>query len=281
MVLIHVKKGTDATHEFLLEAKTGEPVDSVTNEAARMHNLRLRCGRLAVAMRQLAKYGPMKPEAQRGLSEEEVSGASDSKMAADADPTGIRVGAPPSPQAAQTLVATSQALEATVDHRLVAQRKSIDEAAVLEALQNCKGAVMIAYPMQLPPFDEVREILEDREELQGKAASKEVLEPAQAVLWFAGHQMLRDQPLSKYTGTNEKCKIIAKLARLGQGAPQREPTIDEESRRNLMALYHRKEQQRKALAEDSDDSYLSAEWANPNALRASVTGTAGISFRPF
>eukprot|EP00965_Chrysotila_dentata_P004885 159762-Pleurochrysis_carterae.AAC.2 len=39
-----------------------------------------------------------------------------------------------------------------------------------EAVNNIRGAVMIAYPMGLPDYDLVRQILEEREELEGAAA---------------------------------------------------------------------------------------------------------------
>jgi hypothetical protein len=43
------------------EPKSTDSMEAVTVGAANMHNLRLRCKRLAFGLRQLALFGPMKP----------------------------------------------------------------------------------------------------------------------------------------------------------------------------------------------------------------------------
>ena len=44
--------------------------------------------------------------------------------------------------------------------------------------------------------------------------SKDLHDPKSAVLWWAGKQLLRDQPLSKYMGKNEKTKVVVKLQKV-------------------------------------------------------------------
>ena len=52
-------------------------------------------------------------------------------------------------------------------------------------IDNIRGAVMIAYPMGLPPYDEVRQELEDNAEIPGMGGQF-VLDPNEVSLWWAG-----------------------------------------------------------------------------------------------
>lgn len=47
----------------------------------------------------------------------------------------------------------------------VKHRKPMTMAIIEEQIQTIKGAVMIVYPMGLPPYDEVEHILNDTEDL--------------------------------------------------------------------------------------------------------------------
>ena len=47
----------------------------------------------------------------------------------------------------------------------------LTKAALLAAVDNIRGAVMICYPMGLPEWDFVRECLEGREDLSGTDVS--------------------------------------------------------------------------------------------------------------
>eukprot|EP00434_Breviolum_minutum_P034595 symbB.v1.2.030625.t1/scaffold3472.1/size76643/6 len=137
-----------------------------------------------------------------------------------------------------------------------------------------KGAVMIAYPAfhRLPVYDPARQELEEREELDGASELQCVLEPAQTNLWWAGKELRTDQTLEQYIGKNEKTKIVAKLTPKASGAPVREPRIDENTHKAMMAHYYRKQEEQKKLQEDEDDSYLDSEWANPKALKSALVG---------
>ena len=59
-----------------------------------------------------------------------------------------------------------------------------------EAINNIRGAVMIVYPMGLPDYDHVRQILEEREILEG-AEGLEVLEEDKTALWVFSKEMQR------------------------------------------------------------------------------------------
>jgi len=223
----------------------------------------------------------MNPEDKRGLSPEEIANnRDDSKVNPNADPTGYRIGEPPSPQVAQVLERTASEAEATVSVKQAEQNKVLKTDAILEAIQNIKGAVTIAYPQGLPDYDTVAQGIDDTEDLKGKDASKDVIDPAQAVVWFAGKQWAPEDLLSKYIGKNEKVKIKVKVARAGQGAPQREPSVDEQTRKNMMAFYHKRQQETKKAEEDDEDSFLNSAWANPKAFHREVSRVGDIRFRP-
>jgi hypothetical protein len=230
------------------------------------------------------------------------------------DPTGQRDGKPPVEQAARTLERTASEAEAAVSSKQAAAGKPMTMAFIEEFVQNIKGAVMIAFPQGLPDYDPVAQILAGREDLAGRADSLEVLDPATAVLWFAGKKLAREDALEKcvrafccvgrawvggkrkrkvprarsshaglgrrYIGRNEKTRIKAKLARPEQGAPQRTSAVDEETRKRIVALYHKREAERRRLEEEADETPAAGEWANPNAFRQSVAGFGGgVNFK--
>ena len=59
--------------------------------------------------------------------------------------------------------------------RQVDARVCLTPAAVEDELMKMKGAVMIVYPMGLPPYDAVQLILDDKEELAGTSAGQQVI----------------------------------------------------------------------------------------------------------
>lgn len=89
----------------------------------------------------------------------------------------------------------------------MAARQSLNLKNVSEALNLLRGAITIVYPMQLPPHDIIRMEFNNTEDLSGTQASREVIEPVKAQLWFAGKQILPDQKLYKYVGKNDKTKV--------------------------------------------------------------------------
>lgn len=222
----------------------------------------------------------MKPEEKRGLTEEQINaGGAGMKEVPGADPLGIREGVAPNATVAETMCRCADEAEELVSDQLAKRRNCIDVAKVHEAIQNIKGAVMMAYPMGLPEWDVVRLNLEDAEDLSGQEESKYVLDEKTCSLWFAGKQMMRDEVLGKYTGKNEKCIVQCKFTKKGAGAPQRAPAVDEDTQKKMMAYWHKKQQQQKELEEEDDDSYLNSSWADPRAMKNQMNGLGGIRFR--
>lgn len=141
---------------------------------------------------------------------------------------------------------------------------------------------MIAYPAfhRLPVYDPARLELEDREELDGASELQAVLDHTQTNLWWAGKELRTDKTLEEFVGKNEKTKIVAKLAPKSSGAPVREPRIDENTHKSMLAHYYKKQEEQKKLTQDEDDSYLDAQWADPKALKSHLVGGGRpIAFR--
>lgn len=284
MVLMHVKRTNDK-NEFLFETTVAKTVTDVVNELVVVHNLRLKVQRLAVSMQELAKHGPMRPEETRGLSDETAKCTELDINAYGAptnpDPHGYRTGCPPPQATADVMLRTAEDSLAAVTHKLVEQKKCLDLASVQSALDMCKGAVQIAYPAfhRLPWYDPVRMECEDKEELDGRSDMQDILDPSDAVLWWAGKELQSDKFVHEYTGKNEKTKLMTRLQTKSNGAPVRESRIDKETHSAMMQHYYQKQEEEKKLKADEDDSYLESSWANPKALKASLMGGRPISFR--
>lgn len=286
MVILDVKR-SEKKNEFLFETTVKVGIKDLLKELCEVHNLRLKVLRLAMACKELGKHGPLRPEETRGISED-LSKVTELDVNAYGQPTrpdehGYRTGCPPPPEVADVLSRTAEEAEAAVSVSLVEQKRTLDRKVCQTQIDNMRGAVMIAYPAyhRLPVYDPARMELEDREELDGASDLQCVLDHAQTNLWWAGKELRTDQILEQYVGKNEKTKIIAKLAPRSAGAPVREPRIDENTHKAMMAHYYKKQEEQKKLQEDEDDSYLDSQWANPKSLKSAlVTGGKPLQWRP-
>jgi len=240
----------------------------------------MRVRRIAGALRETAKYGPMKPQNEYGLSEEQINALGDKqKDVPGADPLGIRIGEAPNEKVIPVMLKCADEMEAAVSSDLGKRRICIDVDKVQEMIMNVKGSVMMAYPMGLPEWDCLRQGLEDNEDLAGREESKYVHEPTSCVMWFAGKKMARDQLMSKYVGKNEKCVVKVKLTPANGSAPQREPAVDAETQKKMMALWHKKQEEQKNLEENNEDVYLNSAWANPKSMKNQLHGIGGGGVR--
>jgi len=96
---------------------------------------------------------------------------------------------------------------------------------------------------------------------------------------WAGKELQRGKALHQFVGKNEKTKLVVKIQKRGAGAPVREPVVDEETQRQMMAYAHRKQEEWKKLESAEEDSYLNSAWADSSALKHQLQGTGGISWR--
>jgi len=286
MVILDVKR-TEKKNEFLFETTVKIDVKDLLRELCDLHNLRLKVLRLSVTCKELAKHGPIRPEETRGISSE-IGKVSELDANAYGTPTnpdehGYRTGCPPPPEVADVLSRTAEEAEAAVSHALVQQRRTLTRDVCQTHIDNLRGAVMIAYPAfhRLPVYDPVRAELEDREELDGASEMQDVLDFSQTNLWWAGKELKSENTLESYIGRNEKTKIVCKLCSKASGAPVREPRVDEQTHKAMLAHYYKKQEEQKKLQEDEDDSYLDAQWANPKSLKNSLVGGGRpIQMRP-
>lgn len=57
--------------------------------------------------------------------------------------------------------------------------------------------------------------------------------------------------------------MVVKASKRGGGAPVREPMIDGETHKKMLAFYHKKNEEQKTLMEaDEGDQYMDSAWAS-------------------
>jgi len=291
MVLLHVKRNDKES--FLYDTPAVTEVDVALREIVKIHNLRQKIERLTSAADGLAAHGPMKPPEQQGLDDDtpllEDYDVKSGEVAArpapqrsqnyKPDPTERRTGNAPPDEIGAVITRTVEDAKALLSERQVQMKVPATTKALEDAISNIRGAVMIAYPMGLPDYDTVRQILEEREELEGNAAGLQVLDLDSTSLWCFNKELQREKLLSDYVGKNDKTKVVAKLQKKGAGAPQREPIVSEDEQKAMIAFYHKKQQEAEKLALEDEDAYMNSAWANPKALKNAFTGIGEVSWR--
>ncbi|XP_072118318.1 cilia- and flagella-associated protein 298 isoform X2 [Mobula birostris] len=171
-------------------------------------------------------------------------------------------------------------LDGEMDKKQIQANVCVTMEMVNEALDQLRGAVMIVYPMGLPPHDPIRQEFEGKEDLSGLQAGKMVIEDSEARLWWAGKELQRGKKLSDYVGKNEKTKIVVKIQKQSHGAPAREPIITEDEQKQMMMYYYRRQEELKKLDENDDESYLDSAWADRHALKRQFQGVSNIRWGP-
>ncbi|XP_037078758.1 cilia- and flagella-associated protein 298-like isoform X4 [Pollicipes pollicipes] len=289
MVLLLIKHVDEI--QFLYETSTSETLDETIPVVTAIFNGRLKVQRLCAELAELREHGIALPPEMVGLTPDQVEELKLTDAQADvcvpsggyepcADPIGRRNGRAPKENMREVLRKTMAEAEAIVSKSQAKAGVCLTERMVGEALSLLKGAVMIVYPMGLPPYDPVRMEVENREDLSGTQASQQVMDPVLAQLWFSGKEMLRGKKLSDYVGKNEKTKLVVKMQKKGQGAPGREPLMTEEEQKRLMAAEYRRQEEIKRLERDMDDTHLNSPWADSGALKRSFHGLNNVSWNP-
>jgi len=289
MVILHVKKGDES--QFLFQAHVQDKVDDVVISVTTIYNGRLKISRICSEMEELIKHGTLFPPEILGLTEEQVEelklkdewGEKCEPMGGwtfNKDPIGRRNGKQPSERMQEVMNKAIEDVKARVSKKKVDVGVCISLKEIQECLDILRGAVTIAYPMNLPPHDVIRMEFENTEDLSGTQASLEVIDMALAQLWFSGKEMHRSKKLCDIVGTNDKLKLIVKLSSAGHGAPGREPVFSEEERKKMMADAFRRQEELKKLEQDDDYEYYNAPWADSGSLKRSFQGMSNISWKP-
>jgi len=279
MVKLHIK-GSDKEDQFIFLSTCDAEVDDVSTRVIRLWNERLRLKYIANACKEIAKMGPLRIEAERGITDKEIFTQSfpESKLKdCEADPSGQRVGVTP-PTGAQITQYAEAALEAISVNRAI-QRQALTMEVIEEHRMNLRGCLMIAYPMGLQPHEPLSQFLDEKLKFEWVGDHRKLKDEQTGQLWFASRKLQRTEKLSKYLGTNEKTKVIIKITSEKGGAPVREPSVDEEAHKQMLAFWHKKQEKDKELAKDDEDSYLMSEWANPNQLKTAFQGMKDLKIR--
>ncbi|CAA9987507.1 conserved protein, unknown function [Plasmodium knowlesi strain H] len=280
MVLIHTKT-EEEKHQFMFETTVHVLVADLKEDLVKLHNFRCKILRLLDASIQLAKHGPLRPEAIRGITDEELRLSNPNmynpKEVTSPDENNFRTGIPPPPEEEHKLRdAINQVKKALAvdqkDKSVVITQDKLNELLklIVEALSSC-------YPSMegLPPYDPTRLLLENENAFNDNFIIEETS------IWWAGKELRGDCPLRSYIGKNEKTKIIVKLHPTKMGPPERERKVDEATYKAMLAYYHKKKKEENEFAEDDDDSYLNSEWANPLSLQKHLHGNlTNIRWKP-
>ena len=288
MVVLNVKRLNESL--FLFETKLDEKVYDVLSQIVTLQNGRLKVQRAASHMQDLCQHGVTRPVQARGLLDEQIQElrlSEESEFVPEGgsqnnpDPTLQRTGQQPSEAMKSLLERTAAEAVAKIGKENVQAGVPMEMGRVTEAMDVLRGAVNIVFPMGLPEHDPLRMELENREELAGSQASKEVLDPAQAVLWFASKELMPGQCLKDFLGKNEKTKVVVKLTTRSAGQPPREPVFSEAEQARLMMANHQRREELAALdkAAQDDDSYLNSQWADPNSLKRKMQGVNAINWK--
>lgn len=289
MVKLHIKKGDES--QFLYETTVELPIDELVKDVCAIHNGRLKVQRICAEMEELAEHGITLPPNMQGLTEEQVEELKLKDEWADKcvpqggvrenkDPIGRRNGQAPTEKMAEMMKKTTKEAKDMISKKKAEANVCVTQATVKESLDILRGAVMIVYPMNLPPHENVRLELENQEDLTGTQASTEVLEEDNTSIWFSGKEMLRGKQLKDFIGKNEKTKIVAKIQKRGLGAPGREPVVTEDEQKKMMAYYYKKQEEFKKLEAESEDAYLDSPWSDSNQLKRQFHGMNNIKWGP-
>lgn len=264
MVLIHCKRlpkeETSRDYdEFLVSATKETNVGELTAKVTRIQNFRVRMKWMIEAAKGLTKDIP---EEQQHLL----------------------IG--PTEEAQRYM-----ALERCTEGKQESTEEELQQLAI-----NLKGACMIVYPQHCSGADALKILTATMEDektddktrslchrllsiLDDQATTEDIL-TGSTVMWWTGKPLAKEEQLMKYTGKNEKTKIVVKLTAEGGSAPAREPGLDAKTQQEMMAYWYKKQEEQKKLVEDDDISFGNSDWADPNGLKKQFLGMGGVKFKP-
>ena len=273
MVVLSVKSA-DCKNDFSFECRACTRLSELVCTVSLIHDLMERCKRLAAAVLELGKHGPIRPVETRGLSAEvcELSKLEVSSYGESIAPDDLRqrTGCPPDARLAEILVRTAvEAIES-----LNSPNAKPTVGSLQTSLKRLRGSVMVAYPAnhRLPAYDPVRIELDS---LDSDIPEKS---PGGYVLWWVGKPLALchgKETLGDYIGTNEKTRVVVRLQPAAAGPPMRESRIDTEAHNNMLKYYHKRQEELKQLDEDDDDAYLNSKWTDPRGLKQALVGNGG------
>ncbi|XP_056127475.1 cilia- and flagella-associated protein 298 [Rhinichthys klamathensis goyatoka] len=289
MVQLHVKRGDES--QFLFNTTVDVSIETLSQQISAVYNGRLKVDRICSEIPELADHGISLSPNMQGLADDQImelklkdewedrcipSGGAEFKK----DEIGRRNGHAPNEKMKDVLRKTMEEAKALISNKQVRANACVTMDMVKEALDQLRGAVMIVYPMGLPPHDPIRMEFENLEDLTGTQASLQVIPDEDAQLWWASKELQRGKKLQDYVGKNEKTKIIVKIQKRGQGAPAREPLVGEDEQKQMMLHYYKRQEELKKLEEVDDDTHLQSNWSDRQALKRQFQGLTNIKWGP-
>lgn len=166
------------------------------------------------------------------------------------------------------------ALVDCLDKKLVKERIALSHLEIEEKIRAVRDALAAAHPEKDPDLQAVRDALEKPTEtlnLQGYIVNSSAVS-----LYAFNQEFVRGQLLSDRIGTNEKTKVICKLALKGAGPPPREAIVSEAERNAMAAFYFKRQEELKRLADADEDDFLNSEWADPKGMKRNLNGVRDI-----
>eukprot|EP00830_Metopus_es_P015585 TRINITY_DN4531_c0_g2_i1.p1 TRINITY_DN4531_c0_g2~~TRINITY_DN4531_c0_g2_i1.p1 ORF type:complete len:347 (+),score=82.46 TRINITY_DN4531_c0_g2_i1:2-1042(+) len=288
-----IYKKTDQ-NQFLYSTTVLTPVEQVIRELVTINNLRIKLDRLCIAMEELAQKGPLKPEELRGLSNYEQYGDDltvkqglekmPPKVGAKQveEKTNYRTGWVLDDEVVAMILKHVGEAKAVIHKDQVAKKVALTEKMLLDQIDILRGVIMIAYPGYhgVGVWEPARVILETKDlEAFYNPDDVDFIEESTATLWYAGKELLRGKKLYDFLGKNEKTTVVVKITKSGTGAPVREPLIDQETHKKMLAYYYKKQEEAKKLDKDGEDAYLESPWANPKGLKNELHGVQDVKWK--
>ena len=242
------------------------------------------------------KYGPLKPEQERGLEEtlnldkdiEEKYKPPIPKMPERVgtvrvkDPSNHRIGWTFDSETVNKRLEEIKEIKSKISSDLVKEKKTTNVNELLSCIDMLRAIVYLCYPgyAGLPDWELAKNNLESKEDLLNKSdVIGEYVNYDTVTLWCAGKEYERNKLLNEYVKI-DKTKIICKFSVKGSGAPVREAPIDSETQKKMMQIYYKKQEEIKKLEENTEDDYLNSKWADPKNLKNSLyTGNSGVSWK--
>lgn len=288
MVQLHIKKGEES--QFLYATTVSNSVDECYDSVLTIYNGRLKIDRICTELEQLKSYGSTCCPNTSDRTEEQINKLKfkdewtekcvpigDWKL--NRDPLGRRNGKQPNEDMQNVITRAIEEAKASISKKQVQAGIFLTQEKLQNILDMLQGVVMMVYPMNLPPYDPIRQELENCEHISGTQASTEVIDASLAQLWFSNKLLERGKKLSDYLGKNEKTKVVLKITKAGSGPPPREPLLSEEEKKLMMLHAYRRQEELKKLEQDDDNVYLNSSWADSTTLKKSFQGVTDIKWK--
>lgn len=232
-----------------------------------VNNLRMTLDRMAVALEELATKGPIKPVELRGLENlDEYVKAEDltviNGLKEMPPKTGVREVVDPQHYRTGWLLSEEmckQYLEECMKAKQMVHKTQIDrkefstEEYINQQIDIFKGLVMMGYPgyYGLGAYEPIRMLLEEEADFDPRTT--DWLDLDKTTIWVVSKELQPPKLFSDYFGKNEKQKFVVKLQSKGSGAPQREPALDQDTHKQMLSYYHKKQEEFKKLETDDSD----------------------------